>query len=291
MRTFLLMLGSAVCGIVLFVAAVYAYFWYQWSQAPGSTVRFPPYSGKTVSELPPAATVERYYGPHGSWIGEFSDSARKTTLAAGPGKLTGSVTSGGKPLQGLRLQLALNGAAMSQWAVSGADGRYEVAVPYGKYRVDGYVLDSTITDRLLPGKIESPYRPPPMREAVTVAEGQPGAGLDFAFIDPVRKTGPSGEVSLAKPVVVTWEPYPDASAYRLQIVEQKDPRDYDTHKRVFEWPKRPTVQGTSANLAELGVALKKGHSYVVEIEALDARQRPLSEAPRNSGRADFRVAD
>ena len=256
---------------------------------PGFRGPLSPHSAKTISELPSAATAERYYGPHGSWSGEFSDSARKTTLAAGPGKLTGSVTSGGKPLQGLRLQLALNGAAMSEWTVSGADGRYEVAVPYGKYRVDGYMLDSTIVDRLLPGKIESPLRQSPIREAVTVAEGQPGAGLDFSFIDPVRKTGPSGEVSLAKPVVVTWEPYPYASAYRLQIVEQKDPRDYETHKRVFEWPKRPTLQGTSANLAELGVALKAGHYYVVEIEALDERQRTLSEAPRNSDRPDFRV--
>ena len=41
MRTFLLMIGSAVCGIVLFVAAVYGYLWWQWSRADG-VVSFPP---------------------------------------------------------------------------------------------------------------------------------------------------------------------------------------------------------------------------------------------------------
>jgi hypothetical protein len=164
-------------------------------------------------------------------------------------------------------------------------------VPYGKYRVDGYLLDSTSADRLLGGKIDHPHREPPMREPVTVAEGKPGLALDFAFVDPVRKTGPSGEVSLAQPVIVTWEPYPDAATYVLQLVEQKDPRDFESHKRLFEWPNRPFISGTSANLAEHGVALRKGYYYAVEIQALDGRKRILSEAPRTSGRPDFRVAD
>lgn len=291
MRTFLLMLGSAFGGVVIFVAAVYGYFYYQWSRAePGSAMRFPPRSEKTIDALPLPTEKERFYGPHGSWRGEFPQAAQKTVLATGPGKLVGNVTSAGKPLQGLRLRLALNGAAMSQWATSSADGSYEVGVPYGKYRVDGYQLDSANADLLLAGKIDGPLREPPWREAVTVAEGRPATALDFTFVDPVRKTGPSGEVSLTQPVIVTWEPYPDASAYRLQLVEQKDPRDYETHTRLFEWPKRPLVSGTSANLAEHGVALKKGYYYAVEIEALDARQRALSEAPRASARPDFRVA-
>jgi len=293
MRTFLLMLGSAFGGVVIFVAVVYGYFYYQWSQVESVTVPFPPRiqsKETTVAALPPTAENEHYYGPHGSWIGEFSEAARQTVLAAGPGKLVGKVTSGGKPLQGLRVRLALNGAAMSQWATSGADGTYEVAVPYGKYRVDGYMLDSSSTERLLRGKINAPQYSPPFRDTITVAEGKPGAGLDFSFVDPVRKTGPSGEVSAAQPVIVTWEPYPNASAYRLQLVEQSDPRDFDTHKRVFDWPKRPVVSGTSANLAEHGVSLKKGHYYAVELEALDARQRPLAESPRLSSAPDFRVS-
>jgi len=291
MRTFLLMLGSAFGGVVIFVAVVYGYFYYQWSQAPGATLRFPGTTEKTVSVLPPMAPEgERFHGPTGSIMGEFSREAQQTVLDAGPGKLVGKVTSSGQPLAGLRLRLALNGAAMSQWATSGADGTYEVAVPYGKYRVDGYMLDSSSTERLLRGKINAPQYSPPFRDTITVAEGKPGAGLDFSFVDPVRKTGPSGEVSAAQPVIVTWEPYPNAAAYRLQLVEQSDPRDFDTHKRVFDWPKRPVVSGTSANLAEHGVSLKKGHYYAVELEALDARQRPLAESPRLSSAPDFRVS-
>jgi hypothetical protein len=290
MRTFLLMLGSAVCGIVIFVASVYGYFWYQWSQAgPGASVRFPPSMEKTVGSVPLPRESDGFLGPQGSWAGEFPFAAQKTVLAEGAGKLVGNVTSGGKPLQGLRLRLALNGAAMSQWGTSGADGSYAIAVPYGQYRIDGYQLDSDTANRVLRGKIDSPMRHPPFRETVTVAEGKPGKGLDFRFVDPVRKTGPSGEVSVGQPVIVTWEPYPNASAYRLQLVEQKDPHDFDTHKRLFEWPKRPIVSATSANLAELGIVLKKGHYYAVEIEAIDERQRPLAEAPRLSSRPDFRV--
>ena len=293
MRTFLLMLGSAFGGVVIFVAVVYGYFYYQWSQVESVTVPFPPRiqsKETTVAALPPTAENEHYYGPHGSWIGEFSEAARQTVLAAGPGKLVGKVTSGGKPLQGLRVRLALNGAAMSQWATSGADGSYEVPVPYGKYRVDGYQLDSTLANRLLGGKIEHPHHEPPMREAITVAEGKPGTARDFTFVAPVRKMGPSGEVSPAQAVIVTWESYPNAATYVLQLVEQKDPRDFESHQRLFEWPKRPFITGTSANLAELGVTLKKGYYYAVEIQALDERKRILSESPRSSSRPDFRVA-
>ena len=56
------MLGSAVCGIVLFVAAVYGYVWWQWSRAePGETVYFPPRNETTVAEAPPLAEKERFY--------------------------------------------------------------------------------------------------------------------------------------------------------------------------------------------------------------------------------------
>lgn len=293
MKTFLLMLGSAVCGIVLFVAAVYGYFWYQWSQAgPGGVVRFPPPgSDITVPTAPPVADTERFHGTHASLAGEFSPSSRRNVLAAGPGKLVGNVTSNGKPLQGLRLRLALNGAVMSQWATSGADGKYEIAVPYAAYRVDGYELDSSIVNSVLGGKIDGPRLQPFGRETVAVAEGSPANAMDFAFVDPVRKKVPGGEVSAAKPVVVSWEPYPGASAYRIQVVEQKDPADYTSHQRLFEWRQQPVVPGTSANLGEQGVKLKKGYYYTVEIEALDDNKRKLSEAPRNFHKADFRVVD
>lgn len=293
MKTFFLMIGSAVCGVLIFVAAIYGYFYYQSSVSPGASVYFPPRNEKTVGAAPPIVELERFYGSHGRWSGEFSAAARQTVLAPGPGKLAGSVTSGGKPLQGLRLRLALNGAVMSQWATSDAGGKYDIALPYAKYRIDGYELDSSVAHTLLAGKTDGPRDDLlGMHEAVVVVEeGKVGKGPDLTFVDPVRKKGPFGDVSLAQPVVVTWETYPNAAAYRLQLVERKNPRDYSSQRHVFEWQQRPTLSGTNANLAELGVTLKKGYHYTVEIEALDERKQKLSEAPRTILEADFHVTD
>ena len=290
MRTFLLMLGSAVSGALLVVVAVYAYFCWQVSRVEaGAELRFPPRSENSVALAPPL--VEPFYGTHGVTSGDFSSAARDTVLAAGPGKIVGTVTSDGRPLAGLRLRLALNGAVMSQWGTTGNDGRYEVAVPFGNYRIDGYKLDSSVANRLLAGKTDGPFRHIPHQEVIAVAEGKPGQGLDLAYVEPVRKIGPRGEVRLDQPVVVTWQPYPGASAYRLQLVEQKDPRDYESQRRLFEWRERPVITGTRAELADYKVALRKGHHYAIEIEALDERRRTLAQSTRSFERMDFRVVE
>ena len=290
MKTFLLMLASAFCGILLFVAAIYGYFYWHYSRlGPGAEVRFPPRSEKEVAVAPPI--VERFYGTSGSTYGDFPSPGRRTVLATGPGKVVGKVTSDGKPLSGLRLRLALNGAVMSQWATSGADGRYEVALPYGKYRIDGYELDSTVANTLLSGKTDGPRHGSYYRNVTEVEEGKPGQGIDFGFVAPVRKLGPKGEVKATQPVIVSWQPYPGAAAYRLQLLEQRSPGDYEDQRYVFEWRERPTVRGTSANLAEHRITLKKGHSYTFEIEAVDERRRTLSQSVRDFGSADFRVEE
>lgn len=290
MKTFLLMLGSAVFGALVVVVGVYVYFWSQISRLEaGADVRIPPRGEKTVPQAPPI--TERFHGTHAVMSGEFTRSSRDTVLAAGPGKIVGTVTSGGKPLAGLRLRLALNGAVMSQWATSGADGRYEVALPFGKYRIDGYELDSSMVHRLLSGKTDAPLLPMHHHEATEAGEGKPGKGLDLAYVDPVRKLAPSGDVRLDQPVIVTWQAYPGAAAYRLQVIEQKDPRDYASQRRLFEWRERPVVTATRLDLADYKVALQKGHHYGIEIEALDERRRPLSQSARSYDRMDFRVME
>lgn len=292
MKTFLLMLASAFCGALLFAAGLYGYFWWQVAQVEsGSSVRLPSRGEKTIAAAPPIAESERFYGTHGSYAGEFPNAARQTVLAAGPGSIVGNVSVDGKPRQGLRLRLALNGATMSQWATSGADGRYQVALPYGKYRVDGYELDSSVAHRMLAGKTDGPRFGLHPQEVTVVEAGRAGQGPDLAYVDPVRKLGPRGEVSLAQPVIASWEPYPGAAAYRLQLVEQQDPRDYGNQRRVFEWRDRPVVSGTSADLGALNAGLKKNHHYTLEIEALDERRRAMSQSTRNFDRADFRVVD
>lgn len=107
----------------------------------------------------------------------------------------------------------------------------------------------------------------------------------------MRKLGPSGDITLAQPVIVSWQPYPGASAYRVQLIEQRDRRDYENQRRIFDWRERPVVSGTSLNLGEQKVALKKSYYYSVEIEALDERKRAVSQSPRHFDRPDFRVVD
>jgi hypothetical protein len=292
-KTFLLMLASAFCGALLFAVAVYGYFYWQFSNAgPGKTVRFPSRSERTVDAVPPIVEEKRFHGTHASTTGHFPRDARETVLAAGPGKIVGSVASGGKPVQGLRLRLALNGAVMSQWATTDADGRYAVALPYGKYRVDGYEIDSSVANSVLAGKTDGPRQAPFHQDLTMVAAGKPGEGLDLDYVDPVRKLGPRGDVSLAQPVVLSWEPYPGAIAYRLQLIERRERGDYESERRVFvEWRDQPIVSGTSANLAEYKVALKKDHYYTFEVEALGELNRSLSRSPRDFNRMDFRVVE
>ena len=149
------MLGSAVGGVVIFVVSVYGYFWYQFARVgPGAEISLPTRSEKVVTAAPPIVDVERFHGSTGVFMGEFPVDGRHAVLAAGPARLVGTVTSSGKPVEGLRVRLALNGAVMSQWATSGADGKYQVALPAGTYRIDGYELDSQSAHRVLRGKKE-----------------------------------------------------------------------------------------------------------------------------------------
>ncbi len=287
-KTILLVIGSGIGGIIIFVAAAIGFLYYKFfSVSPGSRIEFP--SEKTVFSPPPVTEVERFWGSHGIYSGDFS-SDRSNVLAPGLGKLVGRITSSGKPVKGLRLRLALNGRVLSQWGTSDANGKYDVSVPYAQYRIDGYSLDSSAANIVLKGKTDNPQNSH-SSEVMTVAEGRPGRALDLDFIDPVKKKGPSGEVSLAKPIVISWEAYPGAISYKLQLVEQKDPRNYMDQRRLFEWNRRPTVAATSITLSEHGVTLSKGFHYTIEIDAIDNDQRKLSDTPTIHGRPDFFVTD
>lgn len=290
MKTFFLMLASAFCGALITVALAYGYFIWQFQRSEAGRVSIPPRNEKTVDAAPAVNDAERFHGTYGSYIGEFPQSARDTVLAAGPGRLTGKALSGAQPVQGLRLRLALNGGVMSQWGTSGADGRYEIALPYGEYRIDGYELDSAVVNKVLGGKTDGPGNGPHGHYKVSVAEGKPGEALDFVFVEPVRVKAPSGEVSAEASLVISWEPYPGAASYRLQLSEQESRRDFGSHSYVFDWNKRPVVNGTNANVAELGAKLKKGHYYTVYVEALDERRRQLSQSPRHFDQPTFRIA-
>jgi len=292
-KTILLVIGSAIGGILVFIAAIYGYLVYRFSvhnALPEVSFSSPREPTETVT-VPPAIE-ERFLGTQGSFSGGFSLQPEKS-LATGPGTIAGSATSGGKPLEGLRLRLGLNGSVMSDWTTTDAAGKYAIGVPYGKYRVDGYKLDYSIVDRVLGGKVDAPqnYNAYGSNVVIEVAQGQPGKGPDFAYVDPVRKKGPKGKVSLSTPVVLEWEAYPGAEGYQVQLLEQKDERDFANQKRLIDWSKRPTVSGTSLDLSERGIQLKKGYYYTVEIHALDARMRNISNSADFRGGADFHTTE
>jgi len=290
-KTVLLIIGSAIGGILLFIAAVIGFFVYQ-SSPPSSIAlgsrTFP--VEQSVSQPPGIHEAERFYGTHGMYRGDFA-SERNKVLDAGAAALVGAITVDQKPVPGARLRLALNGSVMSQWGTTGLDGKYTISVPPGKYRIDGYQLDSSTVNKPLKGKIDSPRNPHWSEATMTVAEGKAGRGLTLDYVDPVRKIGPTGEVSKAGPVVISWEPYLNAASYRLQLVEQEDPRDYTNQKYLFDWQHLPTVSETSLDLSQHGISVKKGFHYSVQISALDANNRKLSESPSRSLAPDFVVID
>lgn len=289
LRTVLLVIGSAIGGIILFVAAAGAYLYYKFFSfappAPGDI--FP--RANIITTPPPIKNDERFLGTHGVSSNGF-DYDRNSVLAAGPGKLVGRITASGQPAQGLKLRLALNGKVYSQWGTSGADGRYEISVPYGKYRIDGYTLDSSSAHNALAGKVDSP-RNPHDSPVFTVAEGRDGKALDLDFLEPVRKIAPQGEVSVAQPLIVSWEPYPGASQYRIQLVEQPDSRSPMGQKYLLEWSNQPKTAATSINLSEHGIKLKKGYHYTFNVAALDDTGREVSNSPMAWRHPDFLAVD
>lgn len=292
-KTVLLVVGSAIGGIVLFIAAIYGYLVYTfYSGGRPPAMSFPSRSiesRETVS-VPPEIK-ERFLGTQGSYIGNFPHD-RNRVLATGPGKIVGKVTSGGKPVQGLRLSLALNGSVMSETAETDAAGRYAISVPYGRYRVDGYELDNSVVDAVLGGKTDSPQNHPVGSDDITtVAQGKPGRGLDLQYVDPVRLKGPSGEVSLSQPVVLEWEAYPGAAEYEIQLTEARDPNDYASRRQLFKCCSLPRTSGTSFNLRERGVALKKDHVYFVSVTALGAHGKKLAESAGRQIRPNFSMID
>jgi hypothetical protein len=294
MKTILLMIVSAIMGVVVFVVGVLGWLTYRVNSGGGlpsisfsSQPRSPRTNETTVAGAP--EIKPRFLGSGGMFTGGFTSPGQ--VLAAGPGTIAGTVRVDDKPAAGLRVRLALNGSVMSQWSEVDSAGRYAVSVPYGNYRIDGYELDYNTTNAVLGGKTDSPrnnrYRD---GDVFQVAEGRPGAGPELQYIDPLVKTGPKGPVSASQPVVLEWRPYPNAKSYRVQVTGRADEEDYTNQVQAFGWRDRPVVSGTSFDLARHGVKLKVGYVYTVDITALDAEGRTLVESSRTS-RSDFKVTE
>lgn len=240
----------------------------------------------TIQGPPDITTSKQFLGASGSYSGDFMDSAQQT-LAGGPGRIDGTATADGKPVVGLRLRLALNGSVYSQWAETDEQGRYQVAVPYGEYRIDGYSLDHRSANRVLAGLIGDPLQGI-SRSAFMVAADEPGRGLSFRFVTPVKMHVGKRRFAQDEPVVITWDAYPGASQYRLDIAERTAPDDWRS-TRLFAFGQQPMTLDTRADLRDLGARLKPGKFYAVHIQALDDQLRILSETPRLGRGVTFEI--
>lgn len=243
-------------------------------------------SEETLASPPPIRDEQKYLGSPAAFSGE--SMTRRKVLAAGPGMIEGRAVVSGKPAVGLKLRLALNDKVKSQWVVVDDGGGYSIPVPYGEYNVDGYELDSESANRVLAGKIDLD-RFFPGHFVFPVSETVKGLGLDFAFVDPVRLDLVKKQFSLSESIVIKWHPYPSAARYRLQIRSTENPNSYAANDELFDWGERPIVTGTSVDLKEIGVQLKAGHYYNVEIEALDKDMDLVSKTAWDMSGYDFRV--
>ena len=238
-----------------------------------------------VTRPPPISNAAKFLGSTGRYAGEFE---RTGTLSGGDGIIAGKVTTNEGAVQGLSVRLALNGSVMSQWATTDSNGVYRISVPTGDYRIDGFDIDYKSANSTLGGKIGSPKNPY-QSERFSVSDRQPGEGLDLNFIDPIVKTGPFGEVSLAQDIVVTWEPYPGATSYSVQLYESKNKRDVSYKGALYSWSKRPKVHEPRLKINDHGIELKPEKYYFVEIIALDETEQSVSRTPSARGEKDFQT--
>jgi hypothetical protein len=179
---------------------------------------------------------------------------------------------------------------MSQWATTGADGQYQIGVPYGDYRIDGFDLDTKTANSVLAGKIGHPQNPI-SSDRFEVADDAPGPGLDLEFVDPVEMDIPKKRFSADEDVVIRWKPYPGAQEYEVQIFERAHPRGYGPSEPVFPWSDRPVVNEPFINLGDYAVELKAGRYYTVAVEARAGAWEPLSRTGHRFRGFDFEIAE
>ncbi|MEP7157352.1 MAG: carboxypeptidase-like regulatory domain-containing protein [Betaproteobacteria bacterium] len=287
----LIVIASIIVGIAIVIVS--GFVWMFSMANTGSSVVF---GGDGKRKVVASAA---YDGPEAVYLGTTNmswgekSSHNLPELATGEARIFGTTMADGKPLPGLRLRLALNSKAVSQWAVTDASGRYEISIPPGKYLVSGFEFDDQAANKLLPGKIMRPgCLPIRCREDQLPFEAtaaRPGAGLNFEFIDPVELLSPSGEIAIGSELIARWKAFPGAARYRVSLQETPPRMMGGTSKPVFDWRARPEVAGESLDLIKVGLVPKAGQDYSISIEALDEKGAVLSESPSMKNLGRFRL--
>lgn len=242
----------------------------------------------SIAVPPDISRPNKFLGSTNMYSGDFWNK-KEGVLTGGPGEIVGEATASGEPAVKLKLRLALNGSVMSQWATTDSNGKYTIKVPYGEYRIDGFELDRSSANSVLVNKIDHPQNAHSSSK-FRVSEDAAGQGLGFRFIDPIVKNIPKNRFSLSEDIVIGWLAYPGASQYTVQVLEKSDPSEFG-NEALFEWSDRPTVSDTSINLKEHNVALKAGHYYVLELDALDDSKGIISKTAFTFQGFDFEVVE
>lgn len=281
MKTFLIVVLSALGGIILFAFGVPLLL-------STTTISTGSYTEPSLPEVQvPPPLMEGYLGPQAQYRSD-NEGSLGAVLAAGPARIAGTVLASGKPVAGLRLRLPLNGAVWSQWVATDVNGGYRIPVPPGEYRVDGFELDPTSADKLLPGLTMSPDCDTDDIGILVVSEGASADGPNFEFVPVIRIATRNLEIATGEPAVVAWEPSPGATEYRVDVMERRIGQRTGPIGFLTD-PGGIIVKSNSLDLNAIGPALKAGYSYSVSIDALDADGRGVSTTPAHSGVPEVRV--
>lgn len=238
-------------------------------------------------EMPEVALRPHYIGSLGVTSARFV-SAEAVTLAAGDSSIRGLASANGKPISGLKLRLLLNGRGRSQWAVTNSQGVYDVPLPAGDYRVDGYELDQASAHSALSGMTNLRASLALGGEILQAPASASVAGPNFRFARPIEKRPMASTASRSDGATFTWEPYPGATTYRLRLMESEEAQYGRSQSvRLGERWWGLEISETQVALSSLGDVLKPGRYYKFNVEAFDASGQLLSVSNLHGSAHDF----
>lgn len=233
------------------------------------------------------SVIRQFLGSTGRTMGaEFDWSSRKV-LAESTGIIRGRVTADGVPRAGLKVRLFLSGIR-SAWATSDTSGTYEIRVPPGKYRYQGYEIDHRSAFEVLPGMIEKDRDGLMVEEpAIDARASQPGKGPDLDYATAVTTVSPApGAVLPRSRVRLEWAPYRGAASYEVVITEGN--RNGRGSRRPLNWSE-PFKTTTAFLVVPSSIVFDPSKSYSWAVTALDTNGEALSRSPERYAERGFLV--
>lgn len=269
----LIILSSAVGGIAIFIAGLYGYMYFKYR-----VIDERPESSISSLNHPKNKIEGEYLGALGITSGEF-DWKNEKEIKTGKGILSGIILRDGKPCEGLKIRLLLNGNLSTPFATSQKDGKYSISIPYGEYIIDGWRIDYQNAHKVLDGKILEPglgFNSP----KVLINENIVSTAPSLNFIDPIKIINPKGVISNSERIEFMWTKVENAKEYRIQIVDRGKSLKGTEYKPIFgcysEWP---TTTNNSITIREMAVSLQSGHYYTFKVQALADQINIITESP------------